>query len=147
MAESKEKRVSRTAPVNRTPARPKRIPVSGGARSILEVEGLSPEYHHRWVNDDNKGRIERFVAAHYEFVKADGVSGERSIDNAKSPDSVMTKKVGGNVVAYLMRIKQELFLEDKASKAADVSAREESLFRELNKQGDVSYGNVTFDRK
>lgn len=132
---------TRKAEEERTPERPSRIPVSG-SRDILTVAGKDPSYVYRWVNDTD-GRIARFRAAGYEFVEHEVGVGQRTTDSAKGVEKGWSKDVGQGITAYLMRIKREWFEEDQAAKQANVDRSEESLFRQLNKGGDGSYGKVT----
>jgi len=138
-------RTTRTATTNRAPERKKRIPVSGEGRNIFTIEDRDPNYHYRWVNDKD-GRIQRFLEGWWELVpKVE--TGERSVDSASDPDSLVSKKVGGGMVAYLMRIKNEYWEDDKSAKAKRVEEVEESMFRNLNKEEKGLTGKVTFERK
>lgn len=126
--------------------RPKRIPVSGEGRNIFTIDDKDPNYQYRWVNDKD-GRIDRFLAGWWEFVRHDVEVGDRSAESADNPDSMVTKKVGNGVTAYLMRIKKEYFDEDQAAKQKRVDEVEESMFRDLNREEKGLTGKVTFERK
>lgn len=139
-------RITRTATTNRSPERQKRIPVSGEGRNIFTLENRDPNYVYRWVNDKD-GRIQRFIDGWWDFVYHEDYTGDRSAENAKDPDSMVTKKVGGDVTAYLMRIKKEYYEEDQRAKAKHIDEIEESMFRDLNKEDNGLTGKVTFERK
>mgnify|MGYP001818341520 FL=1 len=139
-------RTTRTAKTNRAPERKKRIPVSGEGRNIFTIENRDPAFVYRWVNDKD-GRIQRFIDGWWEFVAHEDYTGDRSAEAAKDPDSMVTKKVGGNTIAYLMRIKKEYYDEDQRAKAKRVDAVEEAMFRDLNKEDSGLTGKITFERK
>jgi hypothetical protein len=136
---------TRKATTTRT-ERPTRIPVSGEGRNILSINDQDPNYVYRWVNDV-EGRIDRFKAGGYEFVHSTDIAGDRSTENASNASTVLSKKVGNGITAYAMRIKREWYEEDQASKAKAIDDKEESLFRELNKQEVGLTGSVKFERK
>ena len=134
--------IGRKSEMDRTPERAKRVPISG-SRNVLTVEGQDNDFVYRWVNDKD-GRIDRFKAAYYELVKDDVKVGDKTVDSASGNNGNVSKDVGNGITAYLMRIKKEWFLEDQAAKQVEVDRSEESMKRELNKQGDGSYGGVGF---
>ena len=139
-------RKTRQAETKRAPERKKRIPVSGEGRNILTIENRDPAYNYRWVNDKD-GRIQRFIDGGWEFVAHDTEVGERSVNNAKDPSSMVSKEVGQGMTAFLMRIKREWFEEDKAAKQKRIDETEESMFREMNDEKSGITGKVTFERK
>ena len=126
--------------------RPKRTPVSGN-RNILTVEGKDPNYKYTWVNDDDKGSIQRFKEAGYEFVDDELKVGDKNVDGSTLPSSVVSKNVGQGLTAYLMRQPMEFHEEDMAAKHKRVDELEADMKRELNSGKDGTYGSVEFERK
>ncbi len=138
-----DKRKTRQSQTDRTPERPKkRVPV-GANRNLMTLDNMDPAYQYRWVND-SPGRIMRFTQGGYEHVVHDVNVGERRADSSSGVSSVVVKDVGKGTQAYLMRIKKEYYEEDKKAKAAALNSAEESMQRNLNNNGDGSYGKVTF---
>lgn len=130
--------------------RPKRIPVSGH-RDILTVGGKDPAFHYRWVmdTDQNGVRIQKHLAAGYEFVDYNSVSGigEARVANESGEGTLVRKPAGttgpeGADYLYLMRIHKEWYEEDQKAKLTEVNAREEELKRELA-GAEGRYGNVS----
>jgi len=133
---------------NRPDRESKRIPVSGN-RNVMTVAKRDPAYVYRWVNDNNDGRIDRFKIGGYEFVEqGDHVVGDRDVDSSRGTSSHITKMVGKDVTAYLMRIKKEFYEEDQIAKATAILDTEEDIKRELNsgQEDKGTYGEVKFDK-
>lgn len=131
----KTRKTSETRATNR----PERIPVSGN-RDILTVRNQDPAYVYRWVND-TEDRIERFKLGGWEHVE-DANVGQRTADRADAIKGTVSKYVGANRTAYLMRIKREWYEEDQASKEKILKEREEAmLLNEKNAEG--RYGKVS----
>lgn len=105
--------------------RPKRVPV-GGPRDILTVANKDPNYVYRWVND-TPGRLEKFKDAGYEVVTQDHEVGSKAVDRGSKLGSAITKSVGGQITAVLMRIPREWYDEDQAAKQAELDALEASM--------------------
>ena len=105
--------------------RPKRIPV-GGPRNIMTVADKDPNYVYRWVND-TPGRIERFKEGGYEVVTGNNEVGTKTVDRGSKLGSAITKSVGGQLTAVLMRIPKEWYDEDQAAKMAEIDALEASM--------------------
>jgi hypothetical protein len=127
--------------------RPKRVPVSG-RRNVLTVEGKDEDYHYHWVNDDSKGLIQRFKDGGYELVEdvsGQYAVGERSVDDASGATSFVSRPVGNGITAYLMRIRQEWYDEDREANMELLAAREADMKRTLNSGKDGTYGNVALD--
>ena len=121
--------------------RPKRVPISGN-RNILTVSGIPKGYMGRWVNDvDNS--IDKFKAAGYEFVTDKNVVvGDRTINSGNDVGSIVTKNVGGGVVAYLMAQRKEYYEEDQAAKANSIAETEAAITRKKEGQ----YGSIKLGR-
>lgn len=137
MATRAENRPSRAA---------KRIPVSGN-KNVMTVADRDPNYMYRWVNDNRDGRIDRFKQGGYEFVeKNDHEVGDRTAETSTGATSLVTKMVGKDVTAYLMRIPMEFYEEDQEAKIKAIAESEEDMKRQLNSGTNGTYGNVKFDK-
>ena len=122
--------------------RPKRVPV-GGPRNILTVAQKDPNFVYRWVNDV-PGRIAAFKEGGYEVVTSDNEVGDKTVDRGSKLGSAITKSVGGQITAVLMRIPKEWYDEDQAAKQKDVDILEATM-RDQSQRGD--YGSVKVVRK
>jgi hypothetical protein len=124
----------------------KRIPL--GQRNVLTVpkEEKDPGYEHRWVNDKD-GRINMFRDAGWELVgKPDGMQvGDPNVGSSARTGALVTKSVGGEIVAYLMRIKKEFYKEDQEAKAQKIREGEADLKMEEKKQG--RYGDIKINEE
>lgn len=122
----------------------KRIPVSGN-RNIMTVTDRDPNYRYRWVNDNSDGRIDMFKQGGWELVeKKDHKVGDRSVNSSKGTTTLVTKMVGKDVTAYLMRINMTFYEEDQAAKHKAILETEEDMKRQLNSGKDGTYGSVKF---
>jgi hypothetical protein len=77
-----------------------------------------PGYYRRWINDDGN-RLDDKVNDGYDYVlkSSDGAEKIHSTGRGeKISQLVGTKKEGGPMVAYLMEIPEELYLEDQEQK-------------------------------
>lgn len=124
---------------NRT-TRTTRVPVT--ERNILSVKGKEPGFHYRIVNDTGD-RITQLQDAGYEFVDASTVQvGDKRI-NSTSPEGTHAQvSVGAGTKAYVMRIKQEWYDEDQASKQVRVNQLEDTI----KQQASEFTGNVKISR-
>lgn len=124
--------------------RPVRVPVSS-SRSPLTVKGFDHvNYQGRWVNDVDD-RIAEFLEGGYEFVTKDGGSvAEPTIDATTKLDSRVKKPVGNGVVAYLMRLPKELWLQDQQAKEAELKNLDRAMGRP-NATNAADYGKVTIE--
>lgn len=106
----------------------KRIPF-GAPRTKLEVPYKPEGYHLHWVNDD-AGRIFAAQQGYYEFVSPDEVGMEQTEDNKVK---VLVGKTAqhGPLFAYLMKIKQEYYSEDRQL----INSRQDEFERQLKKTG------------
>ena len=122
--------------------RVKRVPV-GGPRNILTVAQKDPNFVYRWVNDV-PGRIAAFKEGGYEVVTSDNEVGDKTVDRGSKLGSAITKSVGGQITAVLMRIPKEWYDEDQAAKQKEVDVLEATM-RDQSQRGD--YGSVKVVRK
>lgn len=125
---------------NRGENRPERVPVSG-RRDVMTVAGKDPAFVYRWVNDVGN-RINQFKKGGYEMVQDDVEVGENSVDSSSDTSSMVTKGVGNDVTAYLMRIKREWYDEDRAKDAKAIDNDEADMKRTLNNGANGTYGKV-----
>jgi len=111
-----------------------RIPVNGNSRNILTVSNREPGYHYRWVIND-PDRVAKFKEAWYEPVEGnEGLKvGDRKVDTSAGTSSVVEARAGGGKKLILMRIPEELFLEDQAAKHRQVDESEAEMKREAKK--------------
>lgn len=125
--------------------RPQRIPVSQANRDRLKVAGIDQEnFMHRWVND-SEGRLQAFLDGGWEFVDSLGKPVGQGVDATAGTSSKFSKGVGRGVIAYLMRIPKEFWLEDQDAKERELKAREAENIRAARQNAD--YGRVTHDVK
>lgn len=126
--------------------RPKRIPVHERKRNIMSVSGVDTDrYVTRWVNDI-EDRIRIFEDGGWTKVEEDVEVGERTVDSSDSSQSFVTKYVGANVTAYLMKIPREWYNEDQAAKEKRLKEKEEALHGR-NKDLEGGYGSVSVSVK
>jgi hypothetical protein len=111
---------------NERQVRVKRTPVSG-FRNVLTYSAKDPGYIYRWVNDLDT-RIQMFQEAGYEFIPTgEGQVGDKRVGTATELGSVVSKPVGNNTTAYLMRIKQEWYEEDQQKKLDHIKRQERDM--------------------
>lgn len=134
---AKPKLEDRPSTINRS-ERPKRNPINGH-RDVLNVQGQEEGYHYCWVNED---KVPRYEQAWYEFVTHDVVVGDRKVNAASQLGGKVSMSVGNNLTAYLMRVPQEYYDEDRAAEQADLDEKETSMRSSLNSGGDGRYGGV-----
>jgi hypothetical protein len=124
----------------------KRIPL--GTRNVLAIDATEkdPAYSYRIVNDKGD-RIRRFRDAGWEVVQRhEGMKvGDDQVGIGDSVGSLVTKSVGGNTTAYLMRIKREFYQEDQQAKADKIRQGESDLKLEKEKKG--RYGDIKINDK
>jgi len=122
------KRKSRRSNINRS-------------RNVLTVLGKEPGYQYRIVNDDGD-RITQFEEMGYEIVRDTNVQvGDRRIVNPTGEGSSVQVSVGGGMKAYVMRIKDEFYQEDRAAKDRHINDVEKGLARNTNETAD--YGKIS----
>ena len=126
--------------------RPKRVSMSGARlRMHIEEDEKDPAFHYAWINDQS-GLIARAKRAGYEHVQTSEIPswGTISVDSANSDSSLISMNVGGETIAYLMKIPMEYYEEDRAEMDALVNAREADMKKELNSGQNGTYGKVEF---
>lgn len=100
--------------------RKKRVPL-GVPRSKLAVPQRAG-YERRWINDDNKGRLQNALAGGYSYVNDPNlqVGEDGGGDKTDSRVSrIVGRAEGGKPLrAFLMEIPSEMYQEDQASKQA-----------------------------
>lgn len=118
-----------------------RIPL-GAKRDILNVQNTPSGYKDRIVNDVD-GRIERFKQAGYELVE-DAELGTSHVDGNQAVSGVVSKDVGKGVTGYLMRQREDHFIEDQAAKQRKIDESESDMRRNVksNQSTDGTYGEV-----
>jgi hypothetical protein len=127
-----------TSPSGRT----RRTPING--RNVLTVTGKEAGYKYRVVNDAGD-RIAQFLEAGYELVDADKVQvGDRRITSTTPEGSKAQVSVGNGEKAFVLRIREDWYKEDQASKQAEVSKLEQSITRNLT--GKADYGSVQIEQ-
>jgi len=132
--------MSRTAATVGT--RVKRTPV--GQRNILSVTGKEEGYVYRIVNDSGD-RVQQFVDAGYELVDANAVRiGDKRVNAASAEGSKAQVSVGKGEKAFVMRIKQEWYDEDQATKQAEIDRLEQTIKNKAT--GSADYGNLDIKR-
>lgn len=121
-----------------TQVRPKRTPIN--KRDILSVKGKEPGFVYRIVNDTGD-RIQSFIDVGYEIVDANSVSiGDKRVNAAKPEGSKAQVSVGGGQKAFLMRIKEEWYKEDQATKQAEIDKLEQSMRQQALSQNELKNG-------
>lgn len=114
MANTQTKDVEKAQEVVRVegdrPQRKQRIPF-GVPRTKLSVSAGIPGYHLHWINDVS-GRIYGAQEGGYEYVAPKEVGAEGNETQVKR--LVGTNEDGSPMFAYLMKIRQEWYEEDKA---------------------------------
>ena len=120
----------------------KRIPVSGN-RDIMTVSDKDPNFTYRWVNDVDD-RLQVFKRAGWTLVEDKHKIGETVADSSQGTSSIVSKYVGANRTAYLMRIENEYYAEDQRAKAAEIAEREAAMLSsEKNAEG--RYGQMSIE--
>lgn len=115
-----------------------------GTRNVLTVKGQEPGYHYRIVNDIGD-RIEEFKDRGYELVVDSKIRiGDRRVNSPTAEGTPQQISVGGGNKAYLMRIKDEWYQEDKAAKANNVDETEKAIKEQARQASD--YGKLNIDR-
>jgi hypothetical protein len=107
---------------------------------------MEPGFHYCWVNED---RVDRYLDASYEFVTHDVTVGDRKINAASQMGGKVSKKVGVNengtpMLGFLMRVDEQLYLEDMKAHDDDVEERAQALSVSIGRSPNSSgqYGKV-----
>lgn len=124
-----------------------RVPVNGGDRNLLTVDGRDPKYHYRFVIDDERGRVQKHLDAWYEPVHRTEITkvGDTKVDTSAGTSSVVQVKAGMGKKLVLMRIPKELYEQDQLAKQREVDASEAEMKQERDKDG--RYGKFEFNTK
>ena len=125
--------------------KPRRKPL--GRKDILTVHGIEPDpnFVRRWINDVDD-RLPRALEAGYVFVDRHGqLVGDESIDEARREGTLMSKIVGPNLTAFLMKIPKEWYDEDQARKQNEIDLQEAEMKKELTDRLQGRYGNVNIE--
>jgi predicted SPOUT superfamily RNA methylase MTH1 len=120
--------------------RERRLPING-SRNRLTIKGMEPGYRYRIVND-MEDRVEELREFGYEIVMDKEVSvGDRKVAVPTSEGTPVRVSVGGGMKGYVMRIKNELFEENRAAHDALVDSTEKQMIKDAKKKAD--YGDIT----
>lgn len=126
--------------------RPTKTPVGdrpGPLRPRVPLDEAN--YAYRWVNDRGD-RILDLMEMGWIFVKNDGsFIQDRTADTGKFDGSLISKRVGGGITAYLMAMPRELFEERQAAKHELADEQEHAMYEAVRATG--NYGKITVQRK
>lgn len=127
--------MARTTSTPEASARPRRTPLS--ARNRLSIKNKEDGYVYRIVNDVDD-RVSRLTEQGYELCDkaAVGAIGDKRVDNTASIGSVAHFSVGQGMKAVVMRIKDEWYKEDQATKQQEVDEIEATMKQEARNAGD-----------
>ncbi len=107
-----------------------RVPISG-ARDILTVQNMNPNFDYHWeVDDDETGyRIQKMRNAGYEFVQAnkEEVVGQTNVYQSHNYGSIIRVPSGPGRWMYLMRIPKEWRKEDLEALEHENKMAEQSI--------------------
>ena len=95
------------------PKRPARVPNTNGLK--LDIPNMDSNYHYAWIQDKD-GKIDKAVAAYYEFHMVDGQKLQRA---------------SGNYPLYAMKLEMKYWEEDQRLKHEEgkVKLRKEQALR------------------
>ena len=124
-----------------------RVPF-GGPRQRLTINEQDKNYHYYWFND-TEDRIERALAAGYEFVKKGTVEvGDKDVHNQDSDLGSKVSKQLRDFRIYLMRIPLEFYEEDQQAKQLEADKIDQSIYGGGADKVPHSYGlDVRFKRE
>lgn len=125
--------------------RPDRVPVYEANRNKITVKGLDHEnFMYRWVND-TEDRLNTFLNAQWEFVLKNGLqAGDGDVDSSQRTTSALSKGMGSGVVAYLMRIPKDIWLDDQERKEREeIATLEADMRSNANQAADYGRLNIT----
>lgn len=120
---------------SRQEGRERRRSAFNGTRGRLTVNKQIPGYHLHIFNDTKDGRIQQALDTGYEFVSPEEVGGvsenvtDRNTDLGGKVRFLVGSDNGEPLYAYLMKIKQEWYEEDKAELAARNDRTEAAIKR------------------
>lgn len=108
-----------------------------GRRNVLTAP-KKPGYSRRFVNADDKSRIQMFLDAGYTIVNDNKSQktqvGDEDTGNPQLLGSVAGKPVGGGIDAVLMEIPEDWYNEDQAAKETQIKQKEQGLLNDENGQ-------------
>ena len=125
-----------------------RIPIREW-RDKLSIDGKDPNYHYRLVKDEKETghRVQKFLAAGYEFVKQDEdiKIGEHYVHRVEGVGSIIRVPAGEATVdkvnwLFLMKIKKGWYDQDQKAKQLEIDEMEAQLREPKDELG--QYGNV-----
>lgn len=123
-------------------ARPRRSPLD--RKNRLSVKNREPGYVYRIANiqDDN---IELLKERGYEICEKErvGAVGDKRVDNPSSLGSASEISVGAGDKAVVMRIREDWYKEDQATKQAVLDEVERSMGKDKSDYGKVT---IALDR-
>lgn len=98
--------------------RKERVPFGGPRQRLYVPAGIIPQDKvGRWFNDTADGRIQRALAAGYEFLRNDGTTvSKMPVDENRALGSYICRTVGENLTAYLMVIDKAYYEQDQRAK-------------------------------
>lgn len=104
--------VSRESEAHGNTGRPERVSIGAKQEKLARLakpymEGEGTKYHHIFVEDDDKGNVDSYIAGYYEFVK--------------QPNGDKVSYPSGQFKLVLMRIPMEYYEEDMALQAKESS--------------------------
>ncbi len=126
--------------------KPKRIPLYQQKTLDIQVE---PGYHYRLVTDTGN-RIERFIAAGYDFVNEECLPEGRRAKDPHQFGAVACQSLGRGDIGYYMRIPLEIYEEDQKQKQHQLDENQKDIGIGAL-AGDIPtnriHGNVIIDRQ
>jgi hypothetical protein len=127
--------------------KPKRIPINGN-RNHFSSEGLDTDnFHYCWVNDminNSDDNISKYLEAGYEFTYRDSNGKDTTTDpdrGSSLTNMKISKAVGVNRTAYLMRVPLAIYEQDLAEYHDKIDANEE----EWKNRSEGQYGKIEVD--
>ena len=113
-----------------------------GARNILSVSNLDPNYQYRIISD-NPGRLQWFLDRGYEVVTDDSHEiGDKVVDRGSKLGSGVTRNLGGGKTGILVRILKEYYVEDQMVKQESIDALEASM-----RPSDLDHGSLRIGKR
>jgi len=108
-----------------------RVPF-GVPQSKLDVQGKDPNYHYRWVND-NDGGVQKAEMSGYEFVGKEEVGLSPAAQAMNTGVDTKVRLLGGRdkgqpFYMYLMKVPKEWYEEDKEA-LADMADSNDATIR------------------
>lgn len=126
-------------------SKPKRRTPASDRVDITAVHDTPEGFKDRWVND-NPGRLDKVKSYGYEHVAVAEV-GSPNVDGTHAEGGVVSREMGKNVRAYLMRQKLDDFKSDQAEKQRSIDDTEDGMRKDIKSYDSVdgSYGTVKIE--